>query len=175
MVFVDSGGDGLDSNGSIYIEGGETCVSGPSSDWDAAVDSGDGSGCEFLITGGVLMAGGYGGMLEAPDSKDASQCTIYYRFTDYSPDNAPCVLKDADGNVILECTFAHSSNCVVLSSPAIRVGETYTLCLGDQQAEIEMTAANYSNRSFGRGGMGRASREADANAETASSGEASGQ
>ena len=152
VVTVDSGGDGLDSNGSIYIEGGETYVSGPSSDWDAAVDYGEG-GCEFIITGGVLMAGGYSGMAEAPDAVENAQGSIYYRFDDYAGDGAPCILTDADGNVILQYAFAHGYNCVVLSSPAISVGETYTLTAGDQAVTVEMTGASYSNRAS-RGGFG---------------------
>ncbi len=151
LVAVDSGGDGLDSNGSIYIEGGEVYVSGPSSDWDAAIDYGEGSS-EFIITGGILMAGGYSGMAEAPHASENAQASIWYAFEDYAGDGAVCTLTDADGNVILSFPFVHGYNCVVLSSPDIAVGETYTLTVGDMSAEIEMTSASFSNHT--RGGMG---------------------
>lgn len=151
VVAVDSGGDGLDSNGSIYIEGGEVFVSGPSSNWDAAIDYGEGS-TEFIISGGTVMAGGYSGMAEAPDNAADAQPSIYYVLDSYAEDGALCTLTDADGNVILAFSFVHSYNCVVLSSPELTVGETYTLTVGDQTAIIELTDTIFSNRT--RGGMG---------------------
>ena len=162
LVLVDSGGDGLDSNGSIYIEGGEVYVSGPSSNWDAAIDYGEGSS-EFVVTGGIVMAAGYSGMAEAPDSGEDSQGSIFYVQDSYCEDGAAAVLADADGNTIAEHSFAHSFNCIVISSPDIAAGNTYTLTIGDTAVTIEMTENSYSNRSFG--GMGGPSREASGEAE----------
>ena len=175
-VVVDSGGDGLDSNGSVYIEGGTVYVSGPSSNWDAAIDCGEGSSV-FVITGGIVMAGGYSGMAEAPDTEDDSQPSIYYVFADYADDGALCTLKDADGNILLSYSFVHGYNCVVLSSPDLAVGETYTLSVGDQQADIELTGVSFSNRTrggFGGFGSREASGEADSGTETEASGEIAG-
>jgi hypothetical protein len=165
-VLVDSGGDGLDSNGSVYVEGGTVLVSGPSSNWDAAIDRGEGS-AEFIITGGIVMAGGYAGMAEAPGTAENSQPSIYYAFSDYAEDGALCKLTDPDGNVVLAYSFAHGYNCVVLSSPDLVVGETYTLTVGDQQAEIELSSVSFSNRT--RGGSREPSGESasPSNAESA--------
>lgn len=156
LVVVDSGGDGLDSNGSLYIEGGEIYVSGPSTNMDAALDTGDSSDCELLITGGSLMAGGYSGMMESPESAENAQGFIYYTISDYAEDGALCELKDADGNVLLSYHFNHSYNCVVLSSPDIREGETYTLTIGGQEYTIEMTDSYFTTRGQrgSRGGSG---------------------
>ena len=56
-----------------------------------------------------------------------------------------------------------SFNCVVLSSPELVVGETYTLIMGDHEAEITLESTSYSNRSggfgFGFGGGDSGSRE----------------
>ena len=166
LVLVDSGGDGLDSNGSIYIEGGAIYVSGPSTDWDAAVDYGEGSS-EFVITGGTLMAAGYSGMFEAPDAAENSQGSIYYVQSGYAPDGASVTLRDRDGNVLLIHSFAHSFNCVVLSSPEIVQGGTYTLDMGGTETVIEMAETTYSNRVRGGfGGPGGGSREASAEADS---------
>ncbi len=166
VVTVDSGGDGLDSNGSIYIEGGTVYVSGPSTNWDAAIDYGEGSS-EFVITGGTIIATGYSGMAEAPDAAENAQPSIYYAADEYASDGAAVTLKDAAGNVIAEGSFAHSFNCVVISSPDLAVGETYTLTMDDAEYTIELTDTNYSNRA--RGGMGGfpggGSREASGEAE----------
>ena len=166
-VYVNSGGDGLDSNGSVYIEGGNIFVSGPTSNWDTAIDKGDGSGCEFVITGGVVMAGGSSGMAEAPEETDGSQPSILYSFSDFVEDGALCTLTDSDGNVLLSYEFGNSYNCVILSSPDLVVGETYTLAIGDQQAEIELTSVSFSNRGGGfGGGSRRSSGEASGEAES---------
>jgi hypothetical protein len=149
-VVVDAGGDGLDSNGDIYFEGGTIYVSGPSSDWDAPIDYGE-SG-QWTITGGTIMAAGYSGMAESPDAEDASQCSIYYQLDDYAEDGETAVLTDANGNVLVQYSFVHGYNVVIVSSPDLEVGQTYTLTVGDQSYDIELTSTSYSNRSFGFGG-----------------------
>lgn len=152
-LIVDSGGDGLDSNGSLYIEGGVIFVSGPSTDWDSPIDYGEGSS-EFVISGGFLMAAGYSGMFESPDTTEDSQASIYYVLDDYVPDGALTTLKAADGTVLAEYTFNHSYNAVLLSTPEMAAGETYTLTVDGETETIEMTSAQYSSRgsSFEMGG-----------------------
>lgn len=159
-LVVDSGGDGLDSNGDMYFDGGAVYVSGPSTNWDAALDYGERG--ELIITGGTLMAAGYSAMAEAPDEAEVSQPSIYYAQSDYCPDGAAVTLTDAEGHVLCQTTFAHSFNCVVLSCPELTVGQTYTLSMGGTDVEIEMTGTNFSNRT--RGGMGFSSREASGKA-----------
>lgn len=152
-VIVNSGGDGLDSNGSMYIEGGVIFVSGPSSDWDSPIDCGEGSS-EFVISGGFLMAAGYSMMFESPDVTDASQGTVYYvQNGSYAPDNAVTTLKAADGTVLAEYAFANSYNGVLISTPEIAAGQTYTLTIDGVDIPIEMTTAQFSNRG-GSGEMG---------------------
>ena len=151
IVLVDSGGDGLDSNGSIYIEGGEVYVSGPSTNWDAAIDYGEGSS-EFIVTGGTVMAAGYSGMAEAPDSSDDAQGFIYYVSDTYCADGDLVRLTDARGNVIAERSFSHSFNCVVISSPLLQENGSYILTMGGTEIPIELNGSSYSNR--GRGGFG---------------------
>lgn len=154
-VIIDSGGDGLDSNGNMYIEGGIIFVSGPSTNWDSPVDYGDGN-CEFVITGGTLMAAGYSGMFEAPDTLDSSQASIYYIQSDYASDNAVTTLTAADGTVLAEYAFTHSYNAILISTPEMAQGETYTLTISGVDTAIEMTSTVYSNRggSGEMGGMG---------------------
>lgn len=152
-LIVDSGGDGLDSNGSLYIEGGVIFVSGPSTDWDSPIDYGE-SSSEFVISGGFLMAAGYSGMFESPDTAADSQASIYYILDDYAPDGALTTLKAADGTVLAEYNFNHSYNAILLSTPEMAAGETYSLTVDGESETIEMTSAQYSSRgsSFEMGG-----------------------
>lgn len=152
-VIVNSGGDGLDSNASMYIEGGDIFVSGPSSNWDSPIDYGEGSS-ELVISGGFLMAAGYSGMFESPDITEASQGSVYYiQSGSYAPDNAVTTLTDANGKVLAEYAFANSYNGVLISTPEIAAGETYTLTIDGVDTAIEMTTAQFSNRG-GSGEMG---------------------
>lgn len=151
-VIVNSGGDGLDSNASMYIEGGTVFVSGPSSNWDSPIDYGEGSS-ELVISGGFLMAAGYSGMFESPDITEASQGSVYYIQSDYAPDNAVTTLTDANGKILAEYAFANSYNGVLISTPEIAAGETYTLTIDGVDTPIEMTTAQFSNRG-GSGEMG---------------------
>ena len=147
---VDSGGDGLDSNGGLYIEGGSVHVSGPSTNGDAALDSGERS--TFLITGGTLAAAGYSGMMESPSFADGAQLSIYYSGRAYYPDGTAVTLADESGNVLCRYSFAHSFNCIVISSPLLEAGKTYTLTAGGDAVQLEMTETGYSSRGAGRMG-----------------------
>ena len=150
-ILVNAVGDGLDSNSDLLIEGGTVRVSGPSDNFNAALDYGDG-GCDFLITGGTVMAAGSSGMAESPDVTENSQPSILY-----VRENGSCAagdtvtLMDADGNVLLSSSFAKSFNCVVLSSPEMEVGQTYTLVMGDHETTITLSETTYSNRTGGFG------------------------
>lgn len=69
--YVYAGGDGLDSNGSFTVSGGNTIVSAPSSGGNGPLDSGD--NVTIQINGGNLVAYGVTGMTE---SLGGSQNTV---------------------------------------------------------------------------------------------------
>jgi len=62
ILTINSYGDGLDSNGNIWMTGGTLIISGPISNGDGSIDY-DGT---FEMTGGVLVATGSSGMLQTP-------------------------------------------------------------------------------------------------------------
>ena len=93
-IFVNAGGDGLDSNGNIVMNGGNVTVLGPTSDGDTALDF-DGA---FTINGGVLMAFGSSGMLETPTSAQNGCCIVTTLGTVSA--NSEFSLMDSSGKVI---------------------------------------------------------------------------
>ena len=150
-VLVDASGDGLDSNSDLFIEGGTILVSGPSDNFNAALDHGDG-GYDFFVTGGILMAAGSSGMAESPSVTSGSQPSILYVRSNGSCAAGDTVtLMDADGNVLLTSSFGKSFNCVVLSCPEMEVGQTYTLVMGNHETTITLSDTTYSNRTGGFG------------------------
>lgn len=146
-VYINAEGDGIDSNAGITISGGLVYVDGPTSGGNAALDSDFG----VVVNGGEIVAVGSSSMAEAC-SESSSQCCILYNFANSYSKSDKVILKDADGNVILEFSPSKSFNSVNLSASGIESGKKYTLTVGNDSVEIEMTSQVYSNGNFG--GMG---------------------
>lgn len=122
---VDATGDGLDSNGSITMSGGTVTVNGPTNGGNGALDF-DGS---FEQSGGILVAAGSTGMAQAP-SEESSQYSVSMTFSETQQAGTLVHLEDSEGNTIL--TFAPSKDyqSVVISSPDLKEGGSYTLYSG---------------------------------------------
>ena len=131
---VNAGGDGLDSNGAFFMEGGTVIVSGPEDSMNGALDY----TTTGQITGGTLIACGASGMAQNFDNS-STQCSLLYNFDETFAGGTTVSLTDADGNVLFEAEMAKSFNSVVLSTPDMQVGETYTLTCGDSSVEAELT------------------------------------
>ena len=152
-LYVNAGGDAIDSNGSLTISGGTTILSGPVSGDTSSLDYGS-SG---VITGGVFIATGASSM-NMGFSASSTQGSIMLR-TDVQPAGTEITLTDADGNVLLSRTADQEFSCITLSCPEIVQGGSYTLTYGSQSTEITMDSLIYGSgsgsRSFGgRGGFG---------------------
>ena len=136
-ITVNAGGDGLDSNGTMKVSGGTTYVSGPTNAGNGAID------CDnAVITGGTVIAAGAAGM-DLNFTSDSTQCSMLVRFDSTVKGGTGLTLKDSDGKTILSFTPEKDYQSVVLSSPDIKTGETYTLTAGDQSQTVEMTETIY--------------------------------
>jgi nitrogen fixation protein FixH len=125
ILTIDSAGDGLDSNGSISMTGGTVIANGPTNDGNGTLDY-DGS---FEMSGGTLVAAGSSGMAQAP-ADESSQFSVSMTFTETQQAGTLVHLEDSEGNIIL--TFAPSKDhqTVVISSPDLKEGGSYTLYTG---------------------------------------------
>ena len=127
---ITASGDGIDANGTLEITGGYTTVCGPTQGDTATLDY-DKTG---VITGGTFIGTGASGM--AQTFSDSEQGVIAVRVGTAAA-NTQIVLTDAKGNEILSHTPALSYSVVILSSPDMKKGETYTITVGTQSAEFE--------------------------------------
>ncbi|MBQ3664512.1 MAG: carbohydrate-binding domain-containing protein [Lachnospiraceae bacterium] len=143
-LYVNSTGDGLDSNGSIYITGGVTIVEGPTGNDNGALDIGDSSDCVASITGGVVLAIGSSGM--AVNFNDGTQCSALVRLSGTSGTE----IKAEDGSGF---SFTTSKNfeCVVYSSPDLKQGSSYTISAGSNTAAADFTSSLYYSEVSGMG------------------------
>ncbi|CEN78465.1 carbohydrate-binding domain-containing protein [Paraclostridium sordellii] len=123
-IVVDARGDGIDANGSITITDGTTIVNGPENNGNGALDY-DGS-CN--ISGGILIAAGSQGMAQSP-SLTSSQNSVNVALSSQQA-NTIIHIEDEKGNEVI--TFAPSKQyqSVVVSSPELKKGSTYTVSYG---------------------------------------------
>ena len=72
-ITVDASGDGIDSNGTIYVSGGTLIVYGPTTGADTGLDADGG----ILIDGGNVFVASSKEMLEIPASNSKSNVLVY--------------------------------------------------------------------------------------------------
>lgn len=103
-VYVSAEGDGLDSNGNLYIKGGTTIVVGPSAGGNGSFDHGDGN-YVFEMTGGIAIAVGSSGMPEYP-----SNTTNYLtRSLSTTGSENTVAIVDSNNNVLSILKFSKSA------------------------------------------------------------------
>ena len=146
-ITINASGDGIDSNGNFYVKGGEIYVSGPENDGNGALDySGDAQ-----ITGGTIVAAGMSGMAQNFGSS-STQGSILLNVSSRS--NGVVTVKDSSGSVIISFTPEKEYNSVVISSPDIKKGETYTVTAAGKSQTVEMSDIIYSSAGSATGNPG---------------------
>lgn len=135
VLHIDAEGDGLDSNGNLLIEGGEIVIDGPTGDDDGPIDFGKENGGVCTITDGIVLAIGSSGMAETFD-ESSGQCSFRYLSDVPYEAGSEIVITDAAGKELYRHTAAKKGASIVFSSPALTLGEGYTLWIGEQALEI---------------------------------------
>ena len=140
-LYVNASGDGIDSNGDLTVTGGAIVVSGPTNSGNGALDKNGAA----AITGGTIIAAGATGMAESFDSTS----TQGFALVSLNGQAGEIVVKDASGNTILTGTVEKSFQCVVISSPDLVSGQTYTVSCGSASATF--TAGTAASGGWGNG------------------------
>ncbi|MBR7058841.1 MAG: carbohydrate-binding domain-containing protein [Stomatobaculum sp.] len=150
-VTVNSKGDGLDSNGSIEMNGGAVYVSGSADNGNAAVDMNG----EALVNGGILLTAGAQGMTEPlSDSSAQNIITVYYEAQ--LPAGTAVTVTNAGGEELVSWTVPKAFNMLQISAEGIQDGDTVTVKTGGEEKKITVTGINTyeGTRSGGFGGHG---------------------
>lgn len=146
-ITVNAGGDGIDSNGNLYITGGTVYVAGPTSNGNGALDY-EG---EASITGGTLIAAGSSGMAQGMGS-NSTQCSMLVNLSETIAAGSVISLKDSSGNVLISWTSPKQFSSVVISTAELAQGSTYALVTGDTQTEVTLSSVATTSGSAGFGG-----------------------
>lgn len=124
-VFIESGGDGIDSNGHVTMTDGLVIVQGPSANMNAAIDYGFGT---FNMTGGTLVAVGSSFMAQGP-SGFSTQPSLSVSFDVPQQGNVLVNIQTTSGEDILTVSPTKVYQSLVFSSPDLEAG-TYDVYLG---------------------------------------------
>ena len=117
---IASGGDGITAGADVELRGGEISVwcSGRSG---APLDAG---GAVYTDGGTLIAAGrGDGGQVD----EDSAQCALRARFNGTLRAGARVVVENGSGEAVFSFDAEEDFSRLLVTSPAIRQGETYTL------------------------------------------------
>ena len=157
-IDIVASGDGIDSNGHVYIEGGLIKINGPSMGAEGAIEM-DG---DFIVTGGeIITAGSVYSLTEG-----SAQPLIRVSYTRQHDSGSLISVKDSDGVTLLEYTSKMAFTASGFTSPSFRTGQTYSVyingekcidvTINDLTTSISDNGGAYSAGMGGRpGGMGR--------------------
>lgn len=130
LLTVDAGGDGIDANGSITMTDGTVIVNGPTNSGNGTLDYGS----TFDMSGGYLIGAGTSGMAQAL-SDDSSQLSIAMTYPETQAAGTLVHLEDSEGNTIITFEPSKDYQFVVISSPDLAKGKSYTLYSGGTSSE----------------------------------------
>lgn len=142
-VNVNAGGDGLDSNGYVEINGGAVFADGSTGGGDSALDYEYGAS----VTGGTVILAGSAGMAET--FTEGSQPFALVAASGAAGDTL--TVADNGGNVIAEYAVPKAFQCVVVSSPDFIEGASYQVVVGG--AAVEFTASVTPSETAALGAM----------------------
>lgn len=148
-LIISADGDGMDSNGNLYVTGGEIYISGPTSGGDGSLDfAGTGE-----ITGGTLVAVAKSGM-EQNFGDSSTQGAILVTTSSTMEAGSVVKLQDTEGNVLTEFSPVKTYNSILVSCPQLVSGNTYTIMAGEEMITVEMTDTIYGSGMTGEKGPG---------------------
>lgn len=130
---VDAMADGIDSNGNLYVEGGETYINGPVSNGDGALDYNG----TAVINGGIFVAAGSSGMMQG-FSEESAQNSILVFYSENQAAGSQVVLSDEDGRELLTFGPKKDFGCILLSLPGLEQGKTYQLSTAGEEQDITL-------------------------------------
>lgn len=145
-IYLMTGGDGVDSNGTFDMTGGTLIVMGPEMGANGSLDVNSSAD----ITGGTVIMAGASGM--ATNFTSATQGSVLLAVGNQS-EGSEIKVTDASGNVILSLNADSSYQTILVSSPDMTTGNSYTITAGNYSETITLEDYIYGSGS-GVGGPG---------------------
>jgi hypothetical protein len=125
FVVVHADGDGLDSNGLMFMSDGTVLVHGPTNNGNGALDYGG----TFEISGGVLIAAGSSGMAQAP-GEGSKQVSLMMTYDSSQKAGTIVRVEDNTGKEVVTFAPEKDYQSVLISTPSLKKDGAYTLFTG---------------------------------------------
>lgn len=142
-TFIDSLGDGVDSNGNIKMSGGMLIVYGPTDSGNGALDY-DGT---FKITGGFLVAAGSSGMMQSITTSGSTINAVSITYKSKQSANTIASILNSSGTSVLSVAPTKAYSSIVFASPDLTNGD-YTLYTGGSYSGGENLDAVYTGGEY---------------------------
>lgn len=114
------------------MSGGTMLIDGPVNGGNGALDYGG----TFTLTGGTFVAAGSSGMAQTV-SDSSTQATVAISYDTVQQADTLMSLQTTAGEAVIAYQPAKNYQTIVVSSPQLAVGETYTIATGGTtQAEL---------------------------------------
>ncbi len=155
-IYINAEGDGLDSNGTMTISGGNVTVDGPSKGGNGALDSNNG----ISLEGGILIAVGSNDMAEYPDTDSKQKFLAMTADADSEFAFKVCLENSAIAEYKPQKNYSGSVS-IIVSTPDLAENNEYTLYINDIESgsyKVNETPAG-SGFGGGRGGFNKTPRE----------------
>ncbi len=130
ILYIKASGDGIDANGTLEITGGHVTVVGPTQGDTATLDY-DVSG---IITGGTFIGTGASGMAQTFSSSEQGVISLS---AGKQTAGTEITVTDSDGNVILEYAPELDFQVIIISTPVLISGKTYTVTVGSETGSFK--------------------------------------
>ena len=140
-------GDSIDSNGNISITGGTIYIIGPENNGNSCIDS-DG---DAVITGGILVACGSSSMFHG----FATDSTQGWALINLTASKSGTVTLTDGSTTLLTYTPNRAYNAVLVSSPSLKNGGSYSLTIGEETQTFTMEGQSYTLGTAPSGMSGR--------------------
>ncbi len=137
-----TGNDGIDSNGTLTVNGGFTIAIGTSSP-EGGIDCDENT---FTITGGILL--GIGGDTSTPTSSVCTQPSLIYSGSISGDLLLHISSSDGEGVLTYELPVNYSSMTFLFSSPSLQLGSSYVLSTGGSVSDGTEFFGYYTNGTY---------------------------
>ncbi len=138
VIYVKAAGDGLDSNGDIYISGGNIIVYGAAAGGPGSDNFPFDHDKTFAISGGYIFGAGSSQMEEGVQS--STQGYVVSRST-YNQGTVIHV-TDSLGNVLFTETLAERVNYMMYSSPQMADSANYSFKTGQETDKVDISKSH---------------------------------
>ncbi|MCR4692372.1 MAG: carbohydrate-binding domain-containing protein [Firmicutes bacterium] len=151
-IYIKANGDGIDSNGSLTINGGKIVIDGPEMRGNGPFDS-EG---EMKINGGEVVTLSSAGMLQLPNNSDG-QSILSVMLSNQGKAGDKVTVKDSEGNEVFTHTAATGYMALLYSSPDVKEGNEYSIYVNDELVKtvtVTKGTGAYGNAGNMMGGFG---------------------